>query len=338
MKNKFDTIEKEEVLSLHKRHKTDGMILREQAGDLKSQLQNMIDSGQVPDVVRIATLDTSNPNRRFAIVKKSKKNPGKEIYLFADFKYGSFGADGKFVYGKENWTPLKPKQQIINTQFQDRQIDDYKKANNAKTKEEAIASGWNLSPQNVTKTMVDGVELYTQKGVSDIVTGVSQQQKEAIADAKKEFGAKEAHELTGAELKNWQEVPVGDVQRLFPDVKVKLFRPRAGYMNSDSGRYQELRKNYNIDEDTCADLILTYFNDYRTDTPFPDSYFVNEKPKVQFCKNKFHYKWGIRANARKLNKILDLMSREITEFQGVNQPPQFSVDDSTRHLWTLKNI
>ena len=335
MKNKFDTIEKEKVLSLHKRHKTDGMILREQAGDLKSQLQNMIDSGQVPDAVRIATLDTSNPNRRFAIVKKSKKNPGKEIYLFADFKYGSFGADGKFVYGKENWVPLKPKQEIINNEFQNAEVEAYKKKYNAKTKEEAISSGWDLT--NLEKATVNGVELYKPLSSSNVVTGVSKQQKEALAKMKQTYGAKEWDEMTGSEQYEWKEMNIPDSERLF-GMKVKLYRPQSQDMKLDTKDYNQFSKDYNIDEDKCSEYILQYFDDYRTDRPVPVSYFDNVKPKVQFCKNKFHNKWGIRANARKLNKILDLMSREISEFQGVNLPPSFPIEGSNRHQWLLKNI
>lgn len=333
MKNKFDTI-KEEVLSLHKKHKTEGMILREQAGDLKAKLQSMLDDGQVPDGV-VTELDTSNPNRRFAIKKKSKRNPGTFVFLFADFKYGTFGADGKFVFGKENWTPLKPRQQVINTQFQDKKVEDAKMKFGAKTKEEAINAGWDLN--HLEKITVDGVELYKPASSTNVVTGVSQEQKEALARMKQEYNAKEWHEMTGAEKYEWKEWNIPNSERLF-GMKVKLYRPQSQDMKIDTKDYNQFSRDYNIDENKCSDLILQYFDDYRTDRPVPASYFDNFKPKVQFCKNKFHNRWGIRGNARKLNKILDLMSREIDEFQGVSLPPSFTIDGSNRNQWTLKNI
>lgn len=334
MRNKFDIV-KEEVLSLHRKERTEGMLLREQAGDLKSKLQSMIDDGQVPDAVGIAELETSNPNRRFAIKKKSKKNPGTFVYLFADFKYGAFGTDGKFTYGKENWTPLKPRQQVINSEFQNAEVESYKKKFNAKTKEEAIKSGWDLT--NLKKVTVNGVELYIPSSSSDVITGVSQQQKEALSRMKQQYGAKEWHEMSGSEQYEWKEMDIPNSERLF-GMKVKLYRPQSQDMKLDTQDYNQFSKDYNIDENKCSEFILQYFDDYRTDRPVPASYFDNLKPKVQFCKNKFHNKWGIRANARKLNKILELMSREIDEFQGVNLPPSFPIEGSNRHQWLLKNI
>lgn len=333
MKNKFNT-NRDEILGLHKAQKTDKMILREQAGDIKSQLQAMIDNGQVPGAIGVVELETSNPNRRFAIKKPSTVNPGP-YYLFLDGKYGSFGADGKFAYSQKTWVPSKPKQQIINQEFQDAEVEAYKKKFNAKTKEEATKSGWDLT--QLEKVTVNGVELYRPLSSSNVVTGVSQQQKEALASMKQQYGAKEWNEMTGAEQQNWKEIDIPNSERLF-GMKVKLYRPEQQDMKLDTKTYDEFSKDYNIDENKCSEYILKYFDDYRTDRPVPASYFDNLKPKVQFCKNKFHNRWGIRANARKLNKILDLMSRQIDEFQGVNLPPSFPIEGSNRHQWLLKNI
>ena len=339
MKNKFETI-KEEVLSLHKNQKTEKMILREQAGDLKSKLQSFLDRGQVPDAVGIAELETSNPNRRFAIKKKSKKNPGTFVYLFLDNKYGSFGADGKFLFGNGVWVPIEPKkevnkQEVIDTGFKNAEVESYKTKFGAKTKEEAINSGWDLT--NLKKITIQGVDLYMPMSSSNVVTGVSQKQKEALADMKSEYGAKEWNEMTGAEQRNWREMEIPDSERLF-GTKVKLYRPQQGEMKLDTKSLDTFSKEYDVNESDCSDFILKYFDDYRTDRPVPPGYFNNFKPKVQFCKNKFHNRWGVRANARKLNKILDLMSREISEFQGASLPPSFPVEGSNRHQWLLKNI
>ena len=334
MKNKFEIV-KEEVLSLHKSQKTPKMILREQAGDLKSQLQAFIDNGQVTDVVGISELETSNPNRRFAIKKKSKKNPGTFVYLFLDKKYGYFGADGKFTYGTGVWVPKESKQQVVNTGFKNAEIDAYKKKYGAKTKEEAIDSGWDLT--NLKTITIQGVDLYIPTSSSNVVTGVSQQQKEALADMKKQYGAKEWHEMTGAEQYNWKEMDIPNSEKLF-GTKVKLYRPQQGDMKLDTKSLDDFSKEYDVNESDCSNFILKYFDDYRTDRPVPASYFDNFKPKVQFCKNKFHNRWGLRPNAGKLNKILDLMSREINELQGVSLPPSFPVEGSNRHQWLLKNI
>jgi hypothetical protein len=334
MRNKFET-NRGEVLSLHKKNKTKGMILREQSGDLKSQLQSMIDNGEVTDVVGIAELDTTNQNRRFAIKKKSKKNPGTFVYLFSDKKYGSFGPDGKFTYGDGVWIPKESTAKVVDRGFKDAEIDSYKKKYGAKTKEEAIKSGWDLT--NLKKVNVQGVDLFIPMSSSNVVTGVSQKQKEALADMKRQYGAKEWDEMTGSEQYNWKEWDIPNSERLF-GTQVKLYRPQQQDMKLDTKDFDTFSQDYNLDEKTCSNYILKYFDDYRTDRPVPQSYFDNLKPKVQFCKNKFHNRWGIRANSRKLNKILDLMSRQISEFQGANLPPSFPVEGSNRHQWLLKNI
>ncbi len=333
VKIKLD-IEKELVLNLHRNQKTEKMKLKEQAGDLRSKLQAMIDNGQTPGAIGIAELETSNPNRRFAIKKESSKTKGKMIYFFLDGKYGSFGADGKFNFGPGIWTPDDPKNQIIDRDFKNAEVESYKTKYGAKTKEEAIKSGWDLT--NLKKVTIQGIDLYIPMSSSDVVTGVSQQQKDAIKDLKQQYSAKEWHEMTGAEQQNWQEIPIA-AERLF-GAKVKLYRDPLEDMKLDTKDYKIASDNYTIDEKECVQNILQYFEDYRADKPMRPSYFQNFKPKVQYCKNVYHNRWGLRPNAGKLNKILDLMSREISEFQGVSLPPSFPVEGSTRHQWLLKNI
>lgn len=328
---------KEEILELHNKNKTHKMVLNEQAGDIRSKLQSMIDKGQVTNVVGIAELETSNPDRRFAIKKKSTKNPGTFVYLFHDFKYGYFGPDGKFSYGNGVWTPSEPKPTppSVDDRFKQAEIDAYKKKNNAKTKEEAISSGWDLT--NLNKITLHGVDLYMQGSSSGVISGVSQDQKQALADYKLKLGAKEWDEMTGVEKANWEEYIVPNSKRLF-GTEVRLYRPSTAIMSKDNEDIKTLRTDFNRTEDQCADDILAYFDDYRTGRPVPPKYWTDIKPVVQFCKNKFHNRWGLRPNARKLNKILDLMSRQIDEFQGVKLPPSFPIEGSDRHQFLLKNI
>jgi hypothetical protein len=40
-------------------------------------------------------------------------------------------------------------------------------------------------------------------------------------------------------------------------------------------------------------------------------------------------------NSGKLNKILDLMSREISTYDGARVPPSIAQPGSDKHLWTL---
>lgn len=327
---------KEEILELHKKNKTQKMVLREQSGDIRSKLQSMIDNGQVTDVIGIAELDTTNPDRRFAIKKRSKQKPGLFAYLFHDFKFGYFGPDGKFFYAPGVWTPspVAPKPPSVDDKFKQAEIDSFKKKNNAKTKEEAISSGWDLT--NLNKFTIHGVDLYVQGSSAGVVSGVSDDQKQALADYKSKLGAKEWHEMTGAEKANWDEYVVPNSRRLF-GTEVKLYRPSTAIMGKDNEDIKTLRTEFNRTEDKCAEDILAYFDDYRTGRPVPQRYWTEIKPVVQFCKNKYHNRWGLRANARKLNKILDLMSRQIDEFQGVRLPPSFPIEGSDRHQFLLKN-
>lgn len=337
--NKRFHIDKDYVLSLHESHKTDKMILKEQSGDLKSQLQSMIDNGQVPDVIGISELETTNPIRRFAIKKKSKKNPGTFVYLFIDFKYGSFGPDGKFTFGSGVWVPEKKKpteQEIVNTGFQEKEIENYKTKYGAKTKKEAIDSGWDLT--NLKKVTINGVDLYIPSSRQNVINAVSQEQKDALAAFKLRYNAKEHDELKPGEREmDWIEVSIPDSERLFGP-KVRLYRKRSEILKTSDEPYRNLEKSYDLTAKECADKVLRYFDNYRTNRDMGTDYFINEKPKVQFCKNKYHNRWGVRVNAGKLNSILDLMSRDINEFQGVNQPPSVEQPGSNRHMWYLENL
>lgn len=317
MKKKFQG-NTEEILKLHKQQKTEKMILREQAGDLKSELQAMVDDGRVTDAISIVGLQTTNPERRYAIKKESKKNPGTFVYLFRDGKYGTFGADGKFTYGSGVWVPSTPKAKVIDTKFKDKEVESYKTKFGAKTKEEAIDAGWDMT--NLKKITVNGVDLYMPSSRESVVVGVSDEQKGALTAYKDRYDAKEWDELTPAEKAlDWKELDVPDSKRLFGR-DVKLYVKSSSRMKVDDKTYKDMRTEYDLTEKECVEKILAYFDDYRTGRPFGKDYFINEKPKVQFCKNKYHNKWGIRLNANKLNNILDLMSGNLNDYQGVRLP------------------
>jgi hypothetical protein len=335
MKKRY-TANKEEILEMHNKNKTQKMILKEQAGDIKSKLRKMVDDGQVPDVVSIAELETTNPDRRFAIKKKSKKYPGQFVYLFHDFKWGRFGTDGKFVYEKGTWEPLKPtpKPPTVDDKFKSAEVESYKTKFGAKTKEEALSSGWDLT--NLEKVTINGVELYKPKSRQGVVTAVSDEQKGVLAAYKARYEAKEWDELTPAEKAlGWKEMDIPNSERLFGR-PVKLYTQTSQRMKVSDQPYQDFRKDYDVTEKDCVDFIQQYFDDYKTGRPVDNDYFLNFKPKVQFCKNKFHNRWGLRVNANKLNKILDLMSRDISEYQGVSLPPSIASEGSNKHLWLLE--
>lgn len=328
---------KEEILEMHNKNKTQKMILKEQAGDIKSKLRKMVDDGQVPDVISIAELETTNPDRRFAIKKKSKKYPGQFVYLFHDFKWGRFGTDKKFVFEKGNWEPLppKPKEPTADDKFKSDQVSDYKMKYGAVTPEEAISKG--LDTTDMEKVVVNGVTLYIPRSRKGVVTSVTDEHKGVLAAYKERYQAKEWDELTPAEKAlGWKEMDIPNSERLFGR-PVKLYTQTSQRMKVSDKPYQDFRKEYDVTEKECVDFVQQYFDDYKTGRPVDDDYFLNFKPKVQFCKNKYHNRWGIRMNANKLNKILDLMSREISEYQGVSLPPSIASEGSNKHLWLLQN-
>lgn len=100
--------DKEHILSLHERNKTEKMVLKEQMGDIKTKLQSMIDDGRVTDAVGVVEFTTTNPDRKYAIKKKSKSVPGTFVYLYHDFKWSRPGPDGKLAFGDGVWTPASP--------------------------------------------------------------------------------------------------------------------------------------------------------------------------------------------------------------------------------------
>ena len=105
IKMKKINIQEEEIkniLNLHKQEKESKGLFMEQVTDLKSQLQKFIDTGCINGGV-VVELKSANPNKKFAIKKESKKNPGTYNYFFIDFTFGNFDQTGKFVMGNGKW-------------------------------------------------------------------------------------------------------------------------------------------------------------------------------------------------------------------------------------------
>ena len=320
---KKNSINKEEILSMHK------ALMTEQAAPASdnpnlTKLRDSIKSGCLKNG-KIFLNRTKNVYYYRATTKS-----GKQVDFFPDMTYAF--SDGTKT-GTWKCPEVVTPQLTVDDKFKNAEVESYKTKYGAKTKEEAISSGWDLT--NLKKVIVNGVELFIPSSNQDVVTGVSQEQKDALEAMKKKYNAKEWNELTGDEKVSWKELPITNSERLFGK-EVKLYYNELGQMQNSSAGYTEMSKTYDLNEKTCEELILRYFDDYKTDRPMPPDYFKNEKPKVQFCKNKYHNNWGLKLNSRRLNKILDLMSREITSFDGARVPPSIPQPGNNKHMWTLK--
>lgn len=313
---------KEEILSMHRALMTEQSAPKSDDPNL-TKLRDSIKSGCLKQG-KIYLNRTKNVYYYRATTKS-----GKEVDFFPDMTYS-------FTDGTKSGTWKCPEvvvpQPTVDDKFKDKEIESYKTKYGAKTKEEAINSGWDLT--NLKKVTVNGVDLYYPASNQDVVSGVSQEQKDALDAMKKKYNAKEWSEMTGDEKVSWKELSIPNSERLFGKT-VKLYYNELAQMQNSSAEYEQMSKTYDLDEKTCESLILRYFDDYKTGRPVPPDYFKNEKPKVQFCKNKFHHNWGIKLNSGKLNKILDLMSREIRTYDGAMVPPRIAQPGSDKHQWTL---
>jgi hypothetical protein len=334
-------INKKEILSLHKKVKTKGMVLREQSGDVVAQLQSFIDNGQVPGALGVFTMKgASSPNRKYAIKKPSKKGNNTFVYLFVDKRYGYFGTDGKFTFGDGFWKPepAKPKEPTVDDKFKQKEIESTKISGGYKTKEELLKADADVDFTQLEKITVHGVDLFRPKSRQGVVSGVTKQQKEALAAYKLRYGAKEWDEMTPAEqgLQDYTKITVDGSQRMFGR-PVELYVKSSSRLDIDGTEYDKQAKEYSMTEKECSEEILKYFDNFRANRPFGDDYFVNTKPKIEFCKNMYHNRWGLRLNSNKLNNILDLLSRQRNEYQGVRQPPSVAQPGSNRHKWYIGN-
>lgn len=102
MKKRLDEQEVIRILNLHKNEKSKKGLFLEQSSDVKTQLQQLVDGGCIENG-KVVELNSTNPNRRFAIKKESVKNPGKFNYFFIDFTYGSYDENNKFSFGDGKW-------------------------------------------------------------------------------------------------------------------------------------------------------------------------------------------------------------------------------------------
>jgi hypothetical protein len=313
---------KEEILSMHRALMTEQAAPSSDDPNL-TKLRDSVKSGCLKNG-KIFLNRTKN-----TYFYKATTKSGKEVNFFPDMTYS-------FADGTKNGTWKCPEivtpTPSVDDKFKKAEVESYKTKYGAKTKEEAIRSGWDLT--NLKKITVDGVDLYFPASNQDVITGVSQEQKDALVSMKEKYNAKEWKDLTGDEKVSWEELPISNSERLFGK-QVKLYYNKLGQMQNSSDRYTEISKTYDLDEKTCEELILRYFDDYKTGRPMPPDYFKNEKSKVQFCKNKYHNNWGIKLNSGKLNKILGLMSREISTYDGARVPPSIAQPGSDKHLWTL---
>ena len=187
MKNRFD-INKEEVLNLHRKHKTEKMILREQSGDVNAQLQSMVDNGQVPGAIKVVEMDSDNPNHKWAIKKESKQKPGTFVYLFLDRSYGYFGVDG-FTFGEGVWTPknvIKKEVETVQTPDQNKPKEKPLNANQLKVLDLIKNSGWFHDPAPTDVEVDNGS--YDKENIVDATTDLGEKySKYFIQDFPKEF-------------------------------------------------------------------------------------------------------------------------------------------------------
>jgi hypothetical protein len=172
MKNRFD-INKEEVLNLHRKYKTEKMMLREQSGDVKAQLQAMVDNGQVPGAIKVIEMDSDNPNYKWAIKKESKQKPGTFVYLFLDRTFGYFGVDG-FTFGEGLWTPKN----VIKKEVETVQTPDQNKP-----KEKTL----NQSQKDALE-LVGNLGWKHEPAISDVLVDQGVYEKKNLVDPKDEFG------------------------------------------------------------------------------------------------------------------------------------------------------
>lgn len=308
---------RKEILNLHKNNKTEKMVLREQAGDVYSKLKSMVDKGQIPDAVSIVELDTNNPDRKYAIKKKSVKNPGTFVYLFHDFKWGTFGTDGKFSYGNGVWVPKQPAEEI---RVQTNITQDLAKAKEQgwKTEDEWRKAGvdWSVSDKLFDSKKIGNVTVYRYKKESTTFTpGVT---------GDKEFTAQEQEfindlldkgyeiNLTPLQKQSWVAITakeLGAPPDLFPNGLVMYYDPnKQKGIDKKTSLLSDILDNQEINREACRKNVKDFYEAFKVRTVIEPAQMTKVKQVVQACNNQYYGQWGMLGGGNKLDYMLDVLS------------------------------
>lgn len=271
---KLNEQEIKDILSQHINEKNRKGFFLEQAGDVKSQLQQFAGPGACISGGTVVTMKSNSTtplpqNRQYAIEKQSK-TPGKKYYFFIDFTFG-YIENGKFVMLPKKWNCSHIEKDLIN-----------------KTKSDAEATINNLKEkQNEYIGALTG-ETLNKHGVTYIVSPT------------------EGEKLTLKPI-----VISSAPKELFPNGLTLWYNP-SGQKNlkKDDTAIGKQLEDQQIDRNACRSFITQFYTSFKRKNSIvldPAS-FQQQKDRTQACKDAYYNKWGVLGDGKKLDQYLDILS------------------------------
>jgi hypothetical protein len=302
MKNfNIEESEKSRILSMHK------SLLKEQNSTTKTktidqQLQEFITNGCFPNGnPKVVPMNSTNPQKTYAIKIESTKTPGKFRYFFVDKTVGEMEG-GTFKFLKDPWScnkiPQVNQQQL--TPQQQKSIDDlintYNQGPEPRFKKEEPTAD-QMAKKEWTKVNLKDIQEFKDIGITfDYYvwekTGLRQtqspQQKAAIktyTDAGwQDIGGK----VNPAEASKYDTV---DLKDIYPKDFLDSYKLVKTIESVDTNEViKELNtlvgtKNFG-DRKTCRDIISKYNVAKKKNAPVNDALLRNWKIAVNACKTK----------------------------------------------------
>lgn len=207
----IDNLESKIILELHKKEKTQRMMVLEQVGDVKTQLQSYIDNKQISKGnPKVVSMTASDPIRKYAIKKQSTQDPNQFVYLYADFRYAKM-VGNRLVLQNEEWK-LGEKQNTetkVSTTNEPKPLD----RNQLKVLEILNKQNWKASPVptdvEIDQNLYEKIDL-TNKSQDEKVKQTNEKYKKIIDDYSRYFQDRDSFFVY---LKN-ENVPSENIEKV----------------------------------------------------------------------------------------------------------------------------
>lgn len=331
--NKFNLQEEEKnrILSMHK------ALIKEQVTpepekSISDQLQEFITNGCVKNG-KVVKMNSTNPQKQYAIKQESTKTPGKFRYFFIDYTVGMNDETGKFQILPNKWecntaaieatNAAKAAQAAVTsaaTASSNTNIANTKKEGDFKTKEELLQVDTEQNIENPVmyeKKVVNGVTLYRRKVSGGIGSALTKDQQDIVAKWEAQ-GGKLRKDLDPEQAKIWVSRVVSPASEgYFSQDLIMYFDPNQTIQGVGTGETKtnittEIQKAVNsripTDQKDCKKTIEAYYVSFKKKRPLEPNEFEALKYKTQACKNEFYGDWGVLGGGNKMDKILDIMS------------------------------
>lgn len=320
----FESYEKDSILSLHNKEK----FLSEQEtkkGMTPPEAREFFNSAKEAGCL---TDDQLN----FKELYRIKRDDGQQVlYISADYPSGSV----KRVFNDFTFDVIKPDGTKQEGFWDCPEITDTKL-------KKYIDQGYQKPEDILFKLKKEDPKFYKTIKVDDKVLYFP------LYDYKEQAGKKENYPvdsqqykiLKGLEDKNFVINPSQDtklfdnLEKVNYSIDTKLFpKGLEIYQSQQKGSQANIsgakssRTSSTVSATTCEESVIEYWNMYKDKMEPSGPDFQNIKDVVQKCTNQRMYRWkdiggvlGIGGGARRLDRILEVLTNKALEYENVRQP------------------